>query len=148
MRSAVVLLMAIFAFPVLAEDAAVKRQLITQFVEVIDLKTMLQTFFDKLFDDMVARMPSDPKEREQLLAFRGRLYAHVDYDRFARAVYAPSLEQNFSIEELRELIAFAKTGPGKKFIHLMPGMGTNMMSEGTKVLQEAWIAASKDLAKP
>lgn len=157
------ILLLVFALPLAADDRAEKRRLLAEFFEVVDSKTLVQKTIDRVFaamvdmqldvegelseEERVQYAESRAAQQEQMRAFQARLYARIDYVKFADTVYTPVIDENFNAEELRALIAFAKTKQGQKFMHLIPELGLGVFTHGMKLMEEATEAAADELRK-
>ncbi len=163
MKRVLILFLSILALPLFGDERTAKRELIAEFFEVIDAKTLVQRSIDRLFNTMIRiRLGGDEElddeqraeyeaakeeQQKEMRAFQERMYTRIDYVKFAETVYAPAIDENFNAEELRALIAFAKTEPGQKFINLIPELGIGVFAEGTKLLQEASQSAAEEMQK-
>jgi hypothetical protein len=74
------------------------------------------------------------KQAEHLRVYRERLYARIDYARYAEEVYGPILEKNFTVNELRDLLAFYKTPVGQKSARSIPDFAIGAVVRGADVL--------------
>lgn len=163
MKATMLLLVAVVTLPLFADERAVKRQLIAEILEVIDAKALTQASFDMMFGRMTEEMgevepeeqtqltpeqAADLKERQdQMSAFRDRLYARIDYAKYADEIYAPLFDKHFNSDELKELIAFYKTKAGQKSLKLLPELSIGGMLKGSELFQEAATQASDEIEK-
>ncbi len=163
MKRTVILLLSMMALPLLAGERDEKRALIAEFYEVMDVKATIRESIDRMFavmlelemdseaelspEDRAAMDAMKQQRQEQLVAFRERLFTHIDFNALAETVYTPVLEENFSAEDLKALIAFAKTKPGQRFIQIVPQMGMSLFARGERLMQEASEAAAEEMQK-
>jgi hypothetical protein len=166
MRRIFFLLLLILACTAVADERAEKRQLLSELLEVIDAKALMQTSFSNFLTTLATgfrESQSDPedvpeeirasieesrrREEEEMHRFREQMYAQIDYARYFDEVYAPILEEEFTAAELRELIAFFKTKHGQKFARVLPRFGIGADPKGFRFIDEAATAAQKEIAK-
>lgn len=152
--------MLITALPILADDRAVKRQLVSELIELLDVKALMQASFDALTAGMQStpadEVPEEYREEyearlkaenERLRLFRERLFTRVDHTKLVDEVYAPLIDERFTIDELRELIAFFKTRTGQRMAGLLPELGIGSMVKGMSFLAEAAETTREELAR-
>ncbi|HEY0140041.1 MAG TPA: DUF2059 domain-containing protein [Thermoanaerobaculia bacterium] len=154
-RALVLFLTLAIALPVhvSADERTVKKQLIAELLGIIDTKALTQASFDLAFERLgdsmgdVGDLELDDeqkkefeerarKQKEQMTAFRDRLYTRIDYARYAEEVYAPLFDKNFTADELRELIAFYQTKPGQKTARMLPDFALGGFIKGMELLQD------------
>jgi len=163
-RSLVFLAFALSGFPLFAEDPRVAKQhLIRELLGVIDTKELTQSMFNVFFarfieqdsfevmSDLTAEERKEyelikKREEEQTRLFRERLYARIDYAKFADEVYAPLFDKSFTTPELKELIVFYKTPAGRKTVELLPELALGSVLRGTAFLQEVASDVERELA--
>jgi hypothetical protein len=143
-----ILLLLIIAFPVLADERAEKRRLISELLEVIDAKALVRTSFEShmavmsaFFNESGFTVEATP----ELSAFQEHLFARIDYERYFDEVYVPLFEKRFTAEELRELVEFFRSRHGQRFAQLLPQLGIG--AESVRIIDEAVEAAQKDVEK-
>jgi uncharacterized protein len=161
-RTLSLLLVSLLTLPLLADDRVVKKRLIAELVELIDTKALTQASFDVLTtgvmdaqrgsmelpeEDRAAWEEQMKKEEENLRVFRERLYSRIDYVKFTEEVYVPMLDEKFTADELRELIAFFKTKAGQKTAKLLPELGVGGVVKGMRLIEEASKSAQEELAR-
>jgi hypothetical protein len=103
MKRALVLALAVLlATSAFADRRTEKTQLISEVLQLLDLRGLTQATFLDIFDRARELDPNDEKWKR----VRERVAERFDYDRYAEEVYAPLLDENFNNDELKELIAF------------------------------------------
>jgi hypothetical protein len=138
--------------PALAENPVAKRELALELLEVAGGGDMARQFLDSmaasmqanhssLVEQLIASQPTLTTEEEQLIRrhladrerfrteFTSRLAQRIDFDQILAEVYAPLYEQNFSEDELRQILEFQNSPVGRKAVSLLP-----------KLLQEGMAA--------
>ena len=160
------------AFSALGDERAEKRQLVSELLEVMDAKGLVQTslenfmntlsatmgeshygfasdeFADEFADEYRAQYEAErKKEAERMRVFRERMYANIDYDRYFEETYVPMFEEQFTNDELRELTAFFRTRHGQKLSKIVPRLGVGAEIKAMKLIEEAANATQKELAK-
>lgn len=142
MRRAFLVLTLAAAMPLFADDAAVKRQLVSELLEVIDVKALTRTSFET-----ASGLYGEGDDAESMRAFNERLYLRIDYVKLADEVYAPLFSERFNAEELKELIAFFKSKHGQKLAQLLPEIGLGGAIRGSRFIEEAVQATQEELEK-
>lgn len=137
------LLVLLIAFPLLADDAKTKQQLIAELLDLLDVRAMVQAVFDDPYRGNYDQQPAE--NAEQARAFRDRLFSRLDYARYAEAFYAPLFDERFTAAELRELIAFYRTDAGRKSARLMRELSSELYMTIWSQLQEDAEAVAKDM---
>lgn len=143
-----ILLLLIIAFPVLADERAEKRRLVSELLEVIDAKTLIRTSFESHMAVMSAFFAGGGGTVEMAPGsgdFQEHLFARIDYDRYFDEVYVPMFEKRFSAGELHQLVEFFRSRHGQKFAQLLAQLGVG--TEGVRIIDEAVQAAQKDLER-
>lgn len=161
-RTVLVVLALLVAFPVVADDRAVKKQLLSELVELLDIKALTQASFDVLTRGVMdarrgdADVPEENREAweaqmkaedEKLRTFRDRMFTRVDYAKIVDEIYLPMLDERYNVDELRELITFFKTKAGQKTAKLLPELGIGGVAKGMKLIEEAAQAAQEELER-
>jgi len=166
-KRALFLLLALFiASAAVAGRAVGKRQLVSELLEVIDAKALMQTSFSGFLTTLTVAFnegnaPSRPEdvpeeyradweemrrtEEKKMSEFKERLFARVDYAKYFDEVYVPIFEKQFTTDELRQLIAFFKTKHGQKFARVLPELSIG--PEGARILTDAGNSADKELKR-
>lgn len=164
-RSIVVLALVVVATTAGAQDARmVKRDLIRELLNVIDAKALTQSSMDVIF----ARLTQSPSteamsnmnegERkqyeasmkpyvEQMRVYREKLYARLDYVKYADEVYAPILDKTYNVEELKQLIAFYKTPLGQKSAKIMADFTLGGILRGAEMMGEVGMSIREEIDK-
>jgi hypothetical protein len=159
-----IVLFAIAVTPLHAQvdERARKQQLVTELMKALDVKQLTQSMIETVMGRMSEGRPASvdassdsastrqadaalKKEREHLEAFRLRLYARIDYVKFANEVYVPLFTKTFSGDELEQLVAFCRTKAGQKFIGLMPNLSMNVIMDGMRLFQPDMTAVEDEL---
>jgi hypothetical protein len=149
MKTALAVLLAMFVvLPVAADDRAVKEQLVAELLELLDVRRLTAANFDVLVG------AEDHSESTRTL--RERVLPRLDYSKVGEELYAPLFRDNFSSDELRELIAFYRTRAGQKSLRILPDLSTvvlrssqrlsEMMSEVQQEIESEEIKARPELA--
>ena len=166
MKRLLIVCLLVASTPAFAEDArTVKRQLIRELLDVIDSKALTQSMLDIVFDRIIemqtqqsANMKDlDAEQRkeyesqmkkysDQLRVYRERLFARIDYAKYAEEVYAPIFEKRFTAEDLSQLIAFYKTPVGQKNAKVIPELAVGGMLKGTEMITEISNAIGEEMA--
>ena len=143
-----VLLALCVALPLAADDRAVKEQLVTELLELLDVRKLTAVNFDLLVG------ADDNSESTRTL--RDRVLPRLDYTRVADELYAPLFRDNFTSDELRELIAFYRTRAGQKSLRILPDLSTvvfrsaqrlsEMLSEVQQEIESEKVKALPELA--
>lgn len=168
MKRVLFLFILALAFPVLADEQSEKRQLISELLEVMDAKQLLQSSFSNLMmtlstgfqdkgEDPPPRAEDIPeeyraeweaerkKEQEELRAFQESMFARIDYEKYFTDTYVPMLEKQFTASELRELIAFFKTKHGQKLARVLPEFGISVA--GFESMNDAAEETQKEMQR-
>ena len=94
----------------------------------------LATVYGSLVDEVLSSEPDlSPSDRKLLRAeladfdtfakaFREQFEKRVDVRAIIEAVYVPLYDRHFEEAELREIVAFYRSPPGRKMIQVMPGL--------------------------
>jgi hypothetical protein len=162
-RTLVVVLALLLAVPLFADDRSVKQALVAELLKTIDAKALTQAFFENLFKGFAVPEGSDlegltpeqrtdfeaarRKQQEEMRAFSERLFARIDYVKFADEVYAPLFDERFNADELKELIVFFKTKPGQKLVKVIPELGFGSGMRGMEFIKQAAEATQEEIAK-
>lgn len=162
-RSVAVLVSLIVTASVFAQDQrTIKRDLIRELLNVMDTKALTQSSFDVIFHRLeqpaseAAMKDASDEERKQYAAsakiysdqirvFKERLYARIDYAKYAEETYAPIFEKNFTADELRELIAFYKTPVGQKSSRTLAEFTVGGLIRGGETVAELSAAIRDEL---
>jgi hypothetical protein len=154
----------IVASSVLADERAEKRQFVSELLEVIDAKALVQTSFENFMTTMAAgfsegatgEVPEEyrakfeearKKEEEKMREFQERLFARIDYQKFFEETYVPIFEERFTADELRQLIDFFKTKHGQKLAKALPQFGIGATRNSVRMITDAAEATQKELEK-
>jgi uncharacterized protein len=153
-RSLVILLLVVAATSAAADDQRiVKRDLIRELLNVIDAKALTQSSFDMIFArleqpqsaDVLKGMSEGDRRRheasmkqyaEQMRVYRDKLYARIDYVKYADDIYAPILDKTYNVDELRQIIAFYKTPVGQKNAKVMAEFAVGSLMRGGEMIDE------------
>jgi hypothetical protein len=165
-RTLAVALALLVAVPLFADDRSAKRALVAELLKTIDTKALTQAFFENLFKGpTVSDAPNATeveeltpeqrtefeaarrKQQEEMRAFSERIFARLDYVKFADEVYAPLFAERFNVDELKELIAFFKTKNGQKLVKVIPELGFGSGMRGMEFIKQAAEAAQEEIAK-
>jgi hypothetical protein len=164
-RALIVVFLLFAAVSGFAGERELKRELISELLVVIDAKGLTQASFDSVFatlrglNDPPPRVNDLPEEyraqfeeqekaeQEKLKRFRERLFARLDYQKYAEEAYVPLFDEHFTADELKELIAFFKTKPGQKLVTIMPGIGVGGLAQGKSLLMKAAEETSQEMDK-
>jgi uncharacterized protein len=154
-RGLVVIALVVAATSAAGQDQrTVKRDLIRELLNVIDAKALTQSSFDMIFARLEqpqsseamktmsegdrARYEASMKQRsEQMHVYRDKLYARIDYVKYAEDIYAPILDKTYNVDELREIIAFYKTPVGQKNAKVMAEFAVGSLMRGGEMIAEA-----------
>jgi hypothetical protein len=132
----IVLLLA--ASAALGDERTEKRRLVSELLEVLDAKALVQASFEGLTTVLETRETSAEeipeeyratfeeerrKEEEEVRKFQERMFAHIDYAKLFESTTAPALEEQFTADELRRLIDFFRTKEGQKLAGVLPRLG-------------------------
>ena len=100
------------------------------------LKAMLDARTDLTPTERLALEDSMLKDVEAMSKrFEERLVEKLDYNRMITEIAASVYDKNYTLEEIRDLIAFYKTPTGQKTLKLMP----TIMSETMQAVMEKLI---------
>jgi hypothetical protein len=163
MRRALAVLTLVTAIPLFAEPHTERRRLISELLEVMDARHLMERSFDAMFETLRARdhsiaadeVPEDyreqwererKREEEQLAKFRVRLFSNADPVRYADEVYVPLFEERFTSDELRELIVFLHTKTGQKLAGVIPELVVGA-AKGQDMLMKAAEQTAEELRK-
>ncbi len=160
MKRAWFVLFLFVASTVLAGERSEKQQLVAELLEVIDAKAMTHAAFENTIAALTAALNEDyrgpgdvpeeyraewaeekRKEEAKRHEFTDRMFAQLDYAKYFDQVYVPLFE-NFTTDELRQLIDFFRTRPGQKLAKALPRFGTGV---GMEIIQEAAQATQKEI---
>lgn len=154
-RSLAVAALVVFAVSASAQDQRmVKRDLIRELLNLIDAKALTQSSLDVVFakleqpaaGEVTKNMSEDERRQyeasmkpyaEQLRVYREKLYARIDYVKYADDVYAPVLDKTYNADELRQLIAFYKTPIGQKSAKVLAEFAIGGLMRGSDMMAEA-----------
>lgn len=157
--------LAAMALPALADDPrAVKRDLVRELLNVIDTKTLIQQSLDTIFtrvqepqnsealkglseDERKAYEQQMTQYRDSIAKYRERLFARIDYVKFADEVYAPIFDKAFSADDLRQLIAFYKTPAGQRMARTMPEFAVGGLIRGSEMMTELGASITDEMQK-
>ena len=144
------------------DQRTVKRDLIRELLSVIDTKAMTQENLDFVFHrleqpantEQIKELDEEGRKQyeasmkkysDSIRQFRERLYARIDYTKYADEVYAPIFDKNFSAGELRELITFYKTPGGQKMARTMADLSIGSMLRASEMMQELGETIRKEM---
>jgi len=169
-RALFVLLALVIASAAAGDERSEKRQLVSELLEVIDAKALMQTSFNGFLatiqltfneSNTQSRPEAVPEdypeeyraqweemqrtEEKKMREFQERLFARVDYAKYFDEVYVPIFEKQFTTDELRHLIAFFKTRHGQKFARVLPELGIG--PQGAQILTDAANSAEKEIER-
>ena len=94
----------------------------------------LATVYGSLVDEVLASEPDLSTSDRKLLrteladfdtfakAFREQFEKRIDLQEIIEVVYVPLYDRHFEEAELREIVAFYRSPPGRKMIQVMPGL--------------------------
>ncbi len=148
--------------PVFADDRAIKKQLVSELIELLDTKALTQASFELLTTGLMEAQRMDQeipeesraewevqqkKQEEEMRAFQDRLYSRIDYAKFVDEVYVPMIDKRYSIDELKELIAFFRTKVGQKTVGMLPELGIGGVLKGMKLIEEASRMTQEELTR-
>lgn len=165
-KRARVLCLLLAASAAFGDDKSEKRQLVSELLEVIDARGLMEGSFDSFVTTMgfflgekATTAESVPEEyrteweaeqrkrEEERRELQTQLFAHVDYARYFDEIYVPMFEDRFTAEELRELIAFFRTRAGQKLAKVLPQLGIGTGSKSMQMIQEAAEGVQKEQEK-
>jgi hypothetical protein len=169
MKRAIFVLLLFIGPAVLCDERSEKRQLISELLEVMDAKALTHASFGNflttataIFNDGPGESPGESpsvdipeeyraqyeaeqrRQAEERQKFQDRLFAQLNYPQFFDQTYVPLFEDQFTVDELRQLIAFFKTRSGQKLVKIMPQLG---VSSGWRFIHQAGDAAQKEIEK-
>lgn len=118
---------------------------IKKLMDVIDFKKNLFTTMTKALDQNSGQIPAEYREK-----FKMKFLDEFDHGNAARwleNIFVRAYRDNFTQEEIKQLIQFYQTDLGKKFVAKTPGLTLQIMSDsqqlgsyvGMKVAQEIFI---------
>ncbi len=165
MKRTLLLFLLLLASAAFGDEKSEKRQLVSELLEVIDARGLMEGSFDNFVTTMAfimgertaptaesvpeeyrAQWEADQrKEEEQRRDFQKQLFSHVDYAKYFDEIYVPMFEDRFTAGELRELIAFFRTRPGQKLAKVLPQLGIGTGSKSIRLIREAAEGAQKEL---
>jgi len=165
------LILLVLASAALGDERSEKRQLVSELLEVIDAKAFVQVSFTNFMKTMILTfrnaeshgaapesedIPAEYraqfeeeqlKEQKRLGEFRERMFAQIDYAKYFDEVYVPMFEEEFTADELRQMIAFFKTKPGQKLAKVLPHLGIGTDEKSASMIYEAGEAAEREIQK-
>lgn len=144
-----VFIVLIIASAALGDERPEKRRLVSELLEVIDAKALIQAAFESHLGVMRAVFAESAGSAEvdpELTRLKEQLFARIDYDRYCEEVYVPLFEERFAAGELRMLVELFKTPHGQKFVQVMPQLGITSV-EGIRIIEDAIKAAQEDIEK-
>ena len=162
-RSIAVLAVVVVALSARAEDQrTIKRDLIRELLNVIDAKALTQSSLDVVFArleqpasaDQMKNMNEEARASyeasmktyaDQIRIYREKLYARLDYVKYAEDVYAPILDKTYNVEELRQLIAFYKTPIGQKGAKMLAEFAIGGLMRGSDMMEQASQSISEEM---
>ena len=145
-RSIVVLALVVVATTAGGQDArTVKRDLIRELLNVIDAKALAQSSMDVIFARLT--QSGSPEAVEQMRVYREKLFARLDYVKYADEVYAPILDTTYNAEELKQLIAFYKTPLGQKTAKNMADFTLGGIMRGSEMMSAAGMTVRDEIDK-
>ncbi|MGZ8709966.1 MAG: DUF2059 domain-containing protein [Thermoanaerobaculia bacterium] len=153
-RTLLLLLTLVLASAALGDERSEKRQLVSELLEVIDAKALLQASFESFWatiasglgEESPEEMPEEYRaqweearrtQEQKLRDFKQRLFTHIDYAKYFDEVYVPLLEEQFTADELRHLIDFFRTRHGQKLAKVLPQLGIGATVDGMRTIREA-----------
>jgi hypothetical protein len=167
MKRALLLVLLLLASAAFGGEKSEKRQLVSELLEVIDARGLMEGSFDSFVTTMAfimgdgrtttaesvpeeyrAQLEAEQrKEEEQRRDFQKQLFSHVDYAKYFDEVYVPMFEDRFTADELRELIAFFRTRSGQKLAKVLPQLGIGTGSKSIRMIREAAEGAQQEMEK-
>lgn len=166
MKRAIFVLSLFIASAVLGDERSEKRQLISELLELLDARRMTQAAFENLMtgiatfsyegrdsaepteeygEELRAEFEAEERKQEaERRAFMDRMYAQIDYAKYFDETYVPLFENEFSVDELRQLVDFLETRPGRKFASIVPRLSG---ATQWRRMKEAGEAAAKELER-
>ena len=163
-KRALFLLTLALASAALGDERSEKRQLVSELLEVIDAKALMQTSFESFLTTIASGFgEGNPEEvpeeyraqweearrtqEEKMREFQERLFTRIDYAKYFDEVYVPIFEEQFTADELRHLIVFFKTRHGQKLARILPRFGIGATVNGARIIRDAADSTQKDLEK-
>lgn len=166
MRRALPLFLLLLASAAFGDDKSERRQLVSELLEVIDARGLMEGSFDNFVTAMsfflgesAPKAESIPEEyrteweaeqrkhEEERRELQTQLFAHIDYTKYFDEIYVPIFEDRFTAGELRELIAFFRTRPGQKLAKVLPQLGIGTGTKSIQLIREAAEKVEKDAAE-
>ena len=145
MKRAVFLSLLLIASTAFGNGRTEKRRLVSELLEVMDVKTLLQMSFESFVDTVAYGLGEHEAEvTEERRVLQEQLFLHIDYQRYFDEVYAPVFEEHFTEDELRHLIVFFRTPHGDKLAAILPQLGIGTEPKGFAILQEAMVMMQKE----
>jgi hypothetical protein len=164
MKCALLLFLLLLASVAFGDERSEKRQLVSELLEVIDARGLMEGSFDNFMTGLASfmgestpTMESMPEEyraqweaeqrkrEERRRELQQQLLSHIDHAKYFDEIYAPMFEDRFTVDELRELIAFFRTRPGQKLAKVLPQLGIGTGSKSIRMIQEAAEGAQKEM---
>lgn len=137
-----VLLAFLVAFPLLADEAKTKQQLVAELLDLLDVRAMVQAVFDDPYRGTYDQQGYE--DAAEARAFRDRVFSRLDYSKYAEGIYAPIFDERFTAAELRELIAFYRTAAGRKSAQVMRELSSELyMTVWTQLQEDAHAVATE-----
>ncbi len=162
-RALFVLLSLLIATATLADERSEKRQLISELLEILDAKALMQRSVDGFVDSVLAMGSAEmegmddehraeweearKQQDEQMRAYRERMFTRIDYAKYFDEVYVPMFEKQFTADELRQLIAFFGTKHGQKVAKILPDFNVFSRADGMRILTEAATETQQEIEK-
>lgn len=112
----------------------------------------LATVYGSLVDEVLAAEPDLGSSDRKLLraeladfdafaqAFRKRFDERIDVREILDAVYVPLYDRYFEEDELREIVVFYRSPPGRKMLQVMPSLMAEGQAETLALLQPQVMA--------
>lgn len=161
-KRALLLLTLVLASAALGDERSEKRQLVSELLEVIDAKALIQASFESLLtalatgfgEESSGEMPEEYRaeweearrtQERTMREFQERLFRHIDYSKYFDEVYVPIFEEQFTADELRQLIDFFKTRHGQKLAAVLPRLGIGATADGMRTIREAAEATQRTM---
>ena len=161
MKRAIFFLLLFLASAAFGDERSERRQLISELLEVIDAKSIARASFENLLASLTGMLnesgteeipeeyraqweEGQRREEARRREFQERMFARIDFAKYAEDTYVPLLESQFSADELKQLIDFFKTRHGQKLANLLPRFS---IAAGMDTVREAAEAAEEELRK-
>ena len=128
-----VLLCAALLAPIAAEAQEAKSAVVREIIAVtntdVSLKAMSDAVMVETHRGLQLNFPdTDPRAFEIMVEVMGEALAPLYGEAVERS--AAAMEQNFSLAELKEILAFYQTSAGRKSMELMPALAAESFAWG------------------